>query len=303
MSDGGQVKLHASSSELAPAWSAFGLAGLVVATLAAFAANSLLCRLALGGELIDAPRFTAVRLLSGAAMLAVLLLDRDGGERGRVDPLAAAALFVYAAGFSFAYLALDAGVGALLLFGAVQVTMITTGLLRGERFTPLTSTGLVLALAGLAGYLAPGPGAMPTWAVLCMLVAGGAWGLYSLRGARQADPVMATVRNFIATVPAAFALLALPRANASFSGDGFALAVLSGAVTSALGYVLWYRVLARITAITAAVVQLCVPLLAALFGVLLLGETMPPRLLLAGLAVIGGIGLVILGRRRAAVVR
>lgn len=303
MSDGGQVKLHAASADLAPAWSAFGLAGLVVATLAAFAANSLLCRLALGGELIDAPRFTAVRLLSGAAMLAVLLLDRDGGERGRVDPLAAAALFVYAAGFSFAYLALDAGVGALLLFGAVQITMITTGLLRGERFTPLTGAGLALALAGLAGYLAPGPGAMPTWAVLCMLVSGGAWGLYSLRGARQADPVMATVRNFIATVPAAFVLLALPRASAPFSGDGFALAVLSGAVTSALGYVLWYRVLARIMAITAAVVQLCVPLLAALFGVLLLGETMPPRLMLAGLAVVGGIGLVILGRRRAAAPR
>lgn len=273
---------------------------MVAATMAAFAANSVICRLALGGGLIDAPRFTAVRLLSGAALLALFTLDqRQGAERGRFDPWAATALFVYATAFSFAYLELAAGVGALLLFGAVQVTMIGTGLVRGERLSPLASVGLLLALGGLGAYLAPGGGVGPSSAMLSMLLAGVAWGLYSLRGARQADPVIATVWNFIATVPAAFVLLALPRGNAHFSDDGFALAVLSGAVTSGLGYVLWYRVLAHIPAITAAVVQLCVPLLAAVFGVVLLGEYFTLRLALAGAAVLGGIGLVILGRRMA----
>ncbi len=291
MGGSGQVDLRPVHAVASGAWTAFGVAAMVATTMAAFAANSVICRLALGGGLIDAPRFTAVRLLSGAAMLALFTLEQPQvAERGRFDPWAAA-LFVYAAAFSFAYLDLAAGVGALLLFGA--------GLARGERLAPLASVGLLLALGGLGAYLAPSGGVGPSRAALSMLLAGAAWGLYSLRGAKQADPVIATVWNFIATVPAAFLLLALPRGNATFSADGFVLAVLSGAVTSGLGYVLWYRVLARIPAITAAVVQLCVPLLAAAFGVALLGEHFTPRLALAGAAVLGSIGLVILGRRMA----
>jgi drug/metabolite transporter (DMT)-like permease len=301
MGGSGEVNLRPVHAAASGAWTAIGVAAMVATTMAAFAANSVICRLALGGGLIDAPRFTAVRLLSGAAMLALFTLEqRPSAERGRFDPWAAGALFVYAAAFSFAYVELAAGVGALLLFGAVQVTMIGAGLARGERLAPLASLGLMLALGGLGAYLAPSGGVGPSWAAISMLLAGAAWGLYSLRGARQADPVIATVWNFIATVPAAFVLLALPRGNATFSADGFALAVLSGAVTSGLGYVLWYRVLAHIPAITAAVVQLCVPLLAAAFGVALLGEHFTPRLALAGVAVLGGIGLVILSRRMAA---
>ena len=301
MSGSGQVDLPPVHAVEHGAWTTLGVAAMVATTMAAFAANSLICRLALGGSLIDAPRFTAVRLLSGAAMLALFTLEqRQSAERGRFDPWAAGALFVYAAAFSFAYVELAAGVGALLLFGAVQVTMIGAGLARGERLAPLGSAGLLLALGGLGAYLAPSGGVGASWAAVTRLRAGAGRVGYSLRGARQADPGGPPVWNFIATVPAAFVLLALPRGNATFSADGFALAVLSGAVTSGLGYLLWYRVLTHIPAITAAVVQLCVPLLAAAFGVALLGEHFTPRLALAGVAVLGGIGLVILSRRMAA---
>ena len=293
------MELHPVHAVASGAWTASGVAAMVATTMAAFAANPIICRLARGGDLIDAPRFTAIRLLNGASMLALFTLDqRQNAERSRFDPWAAGALFVYAAAFYFAYVELAAGVGALLLFGAVQVTMIGAGLARGERLAPLASVGLMLALGGLGVYLAPSAGVGPSWAA-SMLLAGTAWGVYSLRGAWQADPEIATVWNFIATVPAAFVLLALPRGNATFSADGFALAVLSGAVTSGLGYMLWYRALARMPSIAAAVVQHCVPLLAAAFCVALL-EHFTPRLALACVAMLGGIGLGILSRRMAA---
>jgi drug/metabolite transporter (DMT)-like permease len=266
------------------------------AALIAFAANSLLCRAALGGGHADAASFTLVRLASGAAVL--LLLSRGmGGARGGSWP-SAAALFVYAAAFSFAYFFLSAGVGALLLFGAVQVTMIGAGIAAGERPPPLVWAGLTLALGGLVhlslrGARAPSPGG-----TALMLAAGVAWGVYSLRGRRAGPPLPATADNFRRAAP----LAALVWMVAALAGAihltpvGAVLAIGSGAVTSGLGYVAWYSALPHLTATRAAVLQLSVPVLAASGGVVLLGEVLTGRLLVAGTAILIGIALATMGR-------
>ena len=263
----------------------------IAAALLAFAANSLLCRAALGRGAADAASFTAVRLASGAAAL-LLLCRRGGGARGGSWP-SAAALFVYAAAFSFAYFSLSAGVGALLLFGAVQITMIGAGIAAGERPPPSVWAGLVLALGGLAhlslrGARAPSPGG-----TALMLAAGAAWGIYSLRGRRAGPPLLATTDNFLRAAPLAAALW-IPMALAGaihMTAAGAALALASGAVTSGLGYVAWYSALPHLTAARAAVLQLSVPVLAAAGGVLLLGEVLTARLVVAGAAILAGIAL------------
>jgi drug/metabolite transporter (DMT)-like permease len=261
------------------------------AALLAFAANSLLCRAALGGGAADAASFTLVRLASGAAVL--LLLSRGaGGARGGSWP-SAAALFAYAAGFSFAYLSLSAGVGALLLFGAVQVTMIGTGIARGERPPATVWAGLAVALGGLVylslrGARVPSPGG-----TALMLSAGAAWGIYSLRGRKSGPPLLATADNFRRAAPLS-ALLWVVVALAGklhLSGVGALLAFTSGAVTSGLGYVAWYAALPHLTAARAAVLQLSVPVIAAAGGVVLLGEVLTARLVIAGTAILAGIAL------------
>ncbi|MCD6061285.1 MAG: hypothetical protein K0S16_1596 [Moraxellaceae bacterium] len=272
---------------------------LTLLALLAFAGNSLLCRLALATTAIDAASFTALRLTAGALMLGLLVRQPVAAARDAGSWPSAFALFAYAAGFSFAYLDLTAATGALLLFAAVQAAMTGYGLWRGERLTLLQWCGIALASAGLVTLLLPGLAAPPPAAALLMLGAGTAWGIYSLRGRGAGDATLVTAGNFLRTLPLA-ALLALAATPwRSIDAAGTVYAVASGALTSGLGYALWYRALPALRATTAATVQLGVPALAALGGVLLLGERMTGRLLLAGTAILGGIALVTLTRRRA----
>ena len=271
---------------------------LTFLTMAAFAANSLFCRLALRLGEIGAADFTLLRIASGALTLALLLRLRSGGEAvRRGDWPSALALFAYAAAFSYAYLDLTAATGALLLFGVVQVTMIGYGLHRGERFSRRQWLGFAAACAGLVGLLLPGLTAPPMGGALLMAVAGLAWGIYSLRGRRQGgDPTAVTAGNFLRAVAPALVLAALQRLLAGavpVSATGVAYALASGVLASGLGYALWYRVLPALQAGSAATVQLSVPPLAAIGGVLLLGEAATPRLILASLAILGGIALVL----------
>ena len=269
---------------------------LTLLTMLAFAGNSLLCRLALAHSAIDAASFTSIRLVSGAMVLAALIWLRGSRVSRQGSWLSAAMLFAYAAGFSYAYLSLPAGTGALLLFGAVQATMIGWAVYRGERLQPLQLAGLLLALAGLVGLLLPGLSAPPLFGSLLMLMAGVAWGVYSLRGKGAGDPTAATAGNFLLAVPFALALSALMSHSISFDGPGIAYAVTSGALTSGLGYALWYRVVPQLRASNAAIIQLSVPLLAVVAGALLLDEAITLRMVLAGLAILGGIALVVARR-------
>jgi drug/metabolite transporter (DMT)-like permease len=273
---------------------------LTALAMLAFAGNSLLCRLALRDTGIDAANFTALRLGSGALILAALLMLR--GKRpaaGGSWPMAAM-LFVYAVCFSFAYRDLTAATGALLLFGAVQLTMMGYGLWTGERIAGLRLVGLLLALGGLIWLLLPGLAAPPPLAAALMIAAGVAWGVYSLLGKGAGDPTAATGGNFLRSLPFA-AVLMLAMASAGgvdrpLDPMGAFYAVLSGAVTSGLGYVLWYAALPMLRATSAATVQLCVPAIAALGGAVLLAEPVTARLLAASVAVLGGIALTIYRR-------
>ncbi|QTS87620.1 EamA family transporter [Ectopseudomonas khazarica] len=272
---------------------------LTALAMLAFAGNSLLCRLALRETAIDAASFTAVRLLAGACMLWLLLQLRQNRQAPAGSWAGAVALFTYAAAFSFAYLQLDTGVGALLLFGAVQLSMLLWGLLRGERLGLCASLGTALATAGLLALLLPGASAPPLLAALLMLLAGVAWGAYSLLGRGQGNPLAVTAGNFLRATPLALllALAVLPQLN--WDGPGLFYALLSGALTSGVGYAIWYSALPGLHASQAATVQLSVPILAALGGSLLLGEALTLRLLLSAVAVLGGIALVLSARQRA----
>jgi drug/metabolite transporter (DMT)-like permease len=278
-----------------PAWSAIGL---TTVAMLAFAANSLLCRLALQQGRIDPASFGAIRLAAGALTLAAVMRGR-GARRANSAPdtsagwASAALLFAYAALFSFAYVSLPAGTGALILFGAVQLTMLGAGLLSGERFAPGGWLGMALALSGLAILLLPGAAAPSLYGAALMAGAGAAWGGYSLRGRGTPDPLAATGASFVRAAPLAIVLVLPFAARVHADAGGVGLAVASGAVTSGLGYVVWYAALRRLTALRAAVVQLSVPLLAAGGGVVLLGEAFTARLGLAALAILGGIGLVL----------
>lgn len=265
----------------------------------AFAGNSLLCRLALSDTAIDPVSFTAIRILSGAFTLGLLMYLRVGKLPLEGDWRAALALFVYAAAFSLAYLHLQAGAGALLLFGAVQLTMTGWGLLRGERLKVVPTIGLVLAAAGLLLLLLPGANAPPLLGGSLMLVSGVAWGVYSLLGRGAGDPLAATAGNFIRATPLALLLLLPFLGRLSLDTQGLALALISGALTSGLGYAIWYSALKGLTAIQGASVQLIVPILTALGGALFLTETITLRLMLVTILTLGGIALVVWARRPA----
>lgn len=270
---------------------------LTVVTMMAFAGNSVLCRMALRHTTIDAATFTSIRLVSGAVVLGLIVRYLRKGRTGTGNWWSALALFAYAAGFSWAYVSLSAATGALLLFGAVQATMIGCGLWLGERLARLQWLGLVLAMAGLVVLMLPGLSA-PAWdGALLMVVAGVAWGVYSLRGKGAGDPTLVTAGNFWRAAVLAFALSGLTRAGGRWDADGVAYAVASGALTSGLGYALWYSVLPALKATQAATLQLSVPVLAALGGVALLGEVVTVQFVLASLAALGGIALVIWGKR------
>lgn len=269
---------------------------LTAVAMLAFAANSVLCRLALQQEAIDAASFTVIRLLSGALALALLLGARGLPPARAGNWRSAFALFAYAAAFSFAYVSLPTGVGALLLFAAVQATMILTGLLRGERLTMSQLVGLLLAFGGFIHLLLPGLSAPPLGGALLMVGAGIAWGVYSLRGRGTGNPLAATAGNFLRTVPMAIGLAMLGVGSVNLQSSGVLYAVLSGALASGAGYAVWYAALRGLSATGAATVQLSVPVIAALGGVLLLGEVVTWRLVLASVAILGGVAIVLRGR-------
>jgi drug/metabolite transporter (DMT)-like permease len=275
-------------------------AALTLLALVAFASNSLLTRLALGSRQVDAASFTALRLGSGAIMLVAIALVqtrswRTLGGAGFAGPIA---LFAYAAPFSFAYLRIGAAVGALVLFGVVQLTMIGYGIARGERPTPVMWLGLALAAGGLLALTIPSVARPDPLGVVLMTVAGVAWAVYTLVGRGTSDPIAANARSFLWSTPLALLLVALSRAPMHATGHGIMLALVSGAIASGLGYAVWYRVLPRLTVTQAAVAQLSVPVIAALGAVLALGETLSARLVLAGIAVLSGVGLVLSARSR-----
>ncbi len=276
-------------------------AALTVVAMLAFATNSLLCRAALAGGHADAASFTAIRLGSGAIVLGFLVRARESPSPGvRPGWGSALALFVYALAFSLAYLRIAAGVGALLMFAAVQLTMIGAGLRAGERPQALEWIGLASSVAGLVVLTRPGLARPDLMGASLMLAAGVAWGLYSLRGRRSPDAVAANARSFARAVPLALgasALLALVGAPHLTPAGGM-LAVASGALASGLGYAVWYAALRGHTATSAAIVQLSVPPLAAAGGVLVLGESFSARLLVASVLILGGIALAVVGRRR-----
>ena len=266
------------------------------AALVGFAANSLLCRAALGDGSIDAVSFTAIRIASGALVLVALA---RGAMRGAGSWGSAFALFAYAAAFSIAYLRLDAAAGALVLFATVQATMIGIGVARGERPGALEWVGLGIAATGLVVLFAPGLAAPDPLGAMLMTAAGVAWGIYSIRGRGAVRPLAATADNFLRAVPmAALLLVAIPLAGGHVTLEGALLAACSGAIASGLGYSLWYTALPHLPAVRAAIVQLSVPVLATAGAVIALGETLAPQFVAATAAIIGGILLALVAKRR-----
>jgi drug/metabolite transporter (DMT)-like permease len=273
----------------------------------AFAGNSLLCRAALKQSSIDAASFTAIRLLSGALMLWLVVRWKSRSQanvpnasKAQGSWPSAIALFVYAAGFSFAYVSMSAATGALLLFGAVQATMIGYGIYKGERLRAVQLAGFLIAIAGLVVLMLPGLAAPSLLGSMSMLSAGVAWGVYSLRGKRAGDPTRVTAGNFLRTAPIALVALVLVFAltrKLSADSAGITYAILSGAITSGLGYAIWYEVLPALKATVASTIQLSVPVIAALGGIVFLGEPITLSMVAASAAILGGIALVILNNR------
>jgi drug/metabolite transporter (DMT)-like permease len=255
--------------------------------------------MALAPDAIDAASFTSLRLAAGAAVLAALAAPRwKASGWYAADGWAVAALFAYMILFSFAYRSLSAGTGALVLFGAVQLTMFAAALAAGERLDRLATLGLAGAAGGLVYLVLPGLAAPDPFGATLMAGAGAAWGLYSLRGRGAADPLRATATNFLLALPAALVLSLLTAPAAHVTPRGAALAVASGALASGLGYVVWFAALRGLTASGAATVQLSVPVIAAAGGALLLSEALTPRLVVSGALVLGGIALVLRRRPR-----
>jgi drug/metabolite transporter (DMT)-like permease len=273
---------------------------LTALALIAFAANSIFARLALGSPSIDPASYTTVRLMTGAATLWLIARFRQVGEPTAFDSswTSAAMLLLYAAAFSFAYISLPAGTGALILFAAVQITMIAAGLCSGERPSPLHWLGLLIAVAGLSYLVSPGIAAPPATGSLLMGTAGVAWGVYSLLGRGVTNPVRATAKNFLRTVPLTLVVSTLGLPFVAITAEGFLWAALSGSITSAIGYVIWYAALRGLSATLAATVQLSVPAIAALGGVVFLSEHMTLRLILAGALILAGVGLAIFSQKK-----
>ncbi|WP_413231778.1 DMT family transporter [Marinobacter sp.] len=270
---------------------------LTTLAMIAFAGNSLLCRAALRDTDIDAASFTLIRIVSGAVMLALLVRLRQGADERRAGSWwSALALFVYAVAFSFAYAGLTTAMGALLLFGAVQASMIGIGMARGERPVSWQWLGIFVAFVGLVGLLLPGLSAPPSLSAALMLAAGVAWGGYSLRAKGAGDPLQATAGNFLRAVPLTLVVSVVFLSDVRLDWPGTVLAVTSGALASGVGYAIWYSALPWLQATTAATVQLSVPVLAAVGGIVLLGEPLTLRLVAAGSAILGGIALVIAGK-------
>jgi len=259
----------------------------------AFAGNSILCRLALRDAAIDPASFTSVRLVSGAITLLIIFRIMRSGNSLRTHGswLSAMMLFLYAVCFSFAYIALSAGTGALILFGFVQGTMIAIGLWSGDRPAAVEWLGWLLAIAGLVWLVLPGVEAPPVAGATLMAIAGVAWGIYSIRGRAESDALASTTANFLLSVAMVLVLTIMTFSGAGISNRGIVLAIVSGAVTSGVGYVIWYAALNSLSSMQAALVQLSVPAIAMAGGVLLLAEPLSLRLLVSSGLVLGGIGI------------
>ena len=270
---------------------------LLALALVCFAANSILCRLALATRSIDPASFTAVRLASGAAVLALIVLASNKKPGGAGNWISASMLFLYAIAFSMAYIGIKAGTGALLLFGSVQATMIAFSMAKGHHPRPQQWLGLLLAIGGLVYLVLPSLSAPPLDRALMMAGAGIAWGIYSIRGAGGSDPVEATAGNFLRAAPLTLLPLALNLHGLHENSPGLLLAAVSGAVTSGLGYVFWYAALPFLGSIRAAIVQLAVPVLAAAATVFVLHESLTIRLAVASVVTLGGVAIAVLGSK------
>jgi drug/metabolite transporter (DMT)-like permease len=264
--------------------------------LIAFAANSVICRLALKDGAIDPGMFTSIRLVSGAAILIVLVfLSKDRRlEKSKGSWISAGMLFMYAAAFSYAYVSLETGIGALIIFGTVQITMIASSLIAGYRMNNMEWLGILLALAGFLYLLLPGASAPSLGGFVLMTLSGIGWGIYSLRGKSSKHPLVDTAYNFLRSLPFLILLLYFLAQESNYSTKGILLALLSGIVTSGIGYTIWYAALKGLNSIQASIVQLLVPVLAAIGGVVFIGELISLRLMASSLMILGGILLLIL---------
>lgn len=271
---------------------------LTTLALLAFAGNSILCRLALGENAIDAASFTSIRLFSGVIVLLLLLkaLQPRSTNVSTGSWKAAFMLFIYAIAFSFAYVSLDTGTGALILFASVQITMILIGLITGNRLYLFEWLGVIIAFSGFVYLVIPGVSAPSLTGFILMAAAGVAWGFYTLAGRGSKNPLSDTTYNFMRTLPLVVVLVAVTILNATFSWQGIVLAILSGGITSGIGYAIWYMALGGLSATQAAVLQLLVPVIAALGGVVFADEVLSTRLLLSSTMILGGILMVILGK-------
>ena len=272
---------------------------LTVLSLLAFAGNSVLCRLALSDDVIDPASFTSIRLLSGILFLLLLVSiktkTRLGAESG--SWLSSWFLFLYAIAFSYSYVTLDTGTGALILFGSVQVTMIVSGLLKGAKLLAIEWAGLCCAFGGLCALLLPGGSAPSLLGFVLMVLSGIAWGCYTLAGKGSKAPLLDTASNFLRTLPFIALVTLLTFDAAQLSSHGIVLAIVSGAITSGLGYAVWYSVLPALTVTKAAVVQLTVPIIAAFGGVLFSNEVITIQLMISSILVLGGVLVVIVGKQ------
>jgi len=266
--------------------------------LIAFAANSILCRLALGSEAIDASSFTVIRLLSGTIVLLIIVTStrntKNVSTKGSWS--ASLMLFIYATTFSYAYISLDTGTGALILFGSVQVTMILLSVIAGTRLHFTEWAGVTIAFTGFVYLILPGVTAPSTIGFLLMAVAGIAWGIYTLNGRGSKSPLMDTAYNFFRTTPFIILLALITIKNTNYSSEGIILALLSGGITSGIGYTIWYIALGGLSTTQAAVLQLSVPVIATLGGVIFISETITVRLIISAAMVLGGILLVTMGK-------
>ncbi|MGD8929226.1 MAG: DMT family transporter, partial [Lysobacterales bacterium] len=290
---------HQAKGLTVPRGSRPGTLLLTAVAMIALAANPLLCRAALGARLIDAASFATVRVVSGALILFLIVAPRWRRQgRSPVDGRAVIMLFAYVAFFSFAYLSLSVGTGALLLFGAVQLTMFATALRSGEHFPRWSWFGLAVAVAGMIYLVSPGITAPDPLGAALMVIAGIAWGVYSLLGRRAASPLEDTANNFIFAVPLVVAVSLIFAHGTHVTSRGVMLAAVSGALPSGLGYVIWYAALRGLKATSAATVQLSVPAIAAIGGVLLIAEPVTLRLVVASVATLGGIAIVFAQRAK-----
>ena len=262
-------------------------------TMLAFAGNSILCRMALKEGTIDPASFTSIRLFAGSVVLLLIVrvTSKESSIREHGGWVSAFMLFLYAVSFSYAYISLSAGAGALILFGFVQGTMIAMALKAGDRPSIAEWLGWLLAFGGLVWLLLPGIEAPPAVGATLMALAGIAWGIYSIRGKKESNPLVSTCSNFVYSIVFVLFLTAITFSGADMTERGIVLAVMSGAITSGVGYVIWYAALEYLSAMQAALVQLSVPAIAAVGGVLLLAEAISVRLLVSGVLILGGIFL------------